>query len=146
MQIRHTYSLEMGYWADANLLYIWPHLNSSVIKTKLSNIVHLDFRYIKIVWFDLCFIIIKVLVCCYFLHLCTFFKLLNFSLYAPALHECVRAFFWISNISTPTKSLTLFPNIVSSLKWFPPLKSFLSLVWKLFKFLLHKGKLNVESI
>ena len=41
---------------------------------------------------------------------------------------------------------TLFPHIVSSLECFPPLNSFRTLVRKLFKFLLHKRKLNVETI
>ena len=37
---------------------------------------------------------------------------------------------------------TVFPHIVSSLEYFPPLNSFLATVRKLFKFLLHKGKIN----
>ena len=41
---------------------------------------------------------------------------------------------------------TVFPHIVSSLEYFPPLNSFLDLVRKLFKFLLHKGKINEETI
>ena len=38
------------------------------------------------------------------------------------------------------------PRIVSSLEYFPPLNSFLTPVRKLFKFLLHKGKINEETI
>ena len=41
---------------------------------------------------------------------------------------------------------TVFPHIVSSLEYFPPLNSFLTSVRKLFKFLLHKGKINEETI
>ena len=41
---------------------------------------------------------------------------------------------------------TVFPHIISSLKYFPPLNSFLTEVRKLFKFLLHKGKINEETI
>ena len=40
----------------------------------------------------------------------------------------------------------VFPHIVSSLEYFPPLNSFLTSVRKLFKFLLHKGKINEETI
>ena len=42
--------------------------------------------------------------------------------------------------------ITVFPHIVSSLEYFPPLNSFLTSVRKLFKFLLHKGKINEETI
>ena len=38
-----------------------------------------------------------------------------------------------------------FPHIVSSLEYSPPLNSFCTLVRKLFKFLLHKRKTNVET-
>ena len=48
--------------------------------------------------------------------------------------------------SIKTELHTVFPHIVSSLKYFPPLNSFLTLVRKLFKFLLHKGKINEETI
>ena len=41
---------------------------------------------------------------------------------------------------------TVFPHIVSSLEYFPPLNSFLTPVRKLFKFLLHLGKINEETI
>ena len=42
----------MGYWADANLPLIWPHLTSSVIKTEWSNIVHLAHTHTQTnVWF-----------------------------------------------------------------------------------------------
>ena len=41
---------------------------------------------------------------------------------------------------------TVFPHIVSSLEYFPPLNSFLIVVRKLFKFLLNKGKLTAETI
>ena len=41
---------------------------------------------------------------------------------------------------------TVFPHIVSSLEYFPPLNSFLTSVRKLFKILLHKGKINEETI
>ena len=39
-----------------------------------------------------------------------------------------------------------FPQIVSSLEYFPPLNSFRILVRKLFKFSLHKGKIIVTTI
>ena len=41
---------------------------------------------------------------------------------------------------------TVFPHIVSSLEYFPPLNSFPTLVRKLFKFSLHKRKTNAETI
>ena len=41
---------------------------------------------------------------------------------------------------------TVFPHIVSSPEHFPPLNSFLTPLRKLFKFLLHKGKPNEETI
>ena len=41
---------------------------------------------------------------------------------------------------------TVFPQIVSSLEYFPPLNSFLTPVRKLFKFSLHKRKTNAETI
>ena len=41
---------------------------------------------------------------------------------------------------------TVFPHIVSSLEYFPPLYSFLTSVRKLFKFLLLKGNINEETI
>ena len=40
---------------------------------------------------------------------------------------------------------TVFPDIVSSLEYFPSLNSFLTSVRKLFKFLLHKGKIDEET-
>ena len=51
-----------------------------------------------------------------------------------------------SSLTGPTLTNTVFPHIVSSLEYFPPLNSFLDLVRKLFKFLLHKGKINEETI
>ena len=42
--------------------------------------------------------------------------------------------------------LIVFPHIVSSLEYFPPLNSFPTLVRKLFKFSLHKRKANAETI
>ena len=41
---------------------------------------------------------------------------------------------------------TVIPYIVFSLEYFPPLNSFPTLVRKLFKFSLHKRKLNAETI
>ena len=46
----------------------------------------------------------------------------------------------------PKNQHTVFPHIVSSLEYFPPLISFRTLVRKLFKFLLHKRKTNAETI
>ena len=40
---------------------------------------------------------------------------------------------------------TVFPHIVSSLEYFPPLNTFLAPVRKQFSFLLLKGKLNLET-
>ena len=41
---------------------------------------------------------------------------------------------------------TVFPHTVSSLECFPPLNSYFTSVRKLFRFLLHKGKMNEETI
>ena len=46
----------------------------------------------------------------------------------------------------PKAVYTVFPHIVSSLEYFPPLNSFPTLVRKLFKFSLHKWKTNAETI
>ena len=43
-------------------------------------------------------------------------------------------------------SITVFPHIVSSLEYFPPLNSFLTFLRKLFKFSLHRRKTIVETI
>ena len=45
-----------------------------------------------------------------------------------------------------SKVHTVFPHIVSSLEYFPPLNSFPTLVRKLFKFSLHRRKTNAETI
>ena len=42
--------------------------------------------------------------------------------------------------------VTVFPHIVCSLEYFPPLNSFPTLVRKLFKFSLHRRKANEETI
>ena len=52
----------------------------------------------------------------------------------------------LQNLSWKQILGTVFPHIVSSLEYFPPLNSFLTSVRKLFKFLLHKGKINEETI
>ena len=52
---------------------------------------------------------------------------------------------WTTSFSI-SKRPTVFPHIVSSLEYFPPLNSFLTSVRKLFKFLLHKGKIIEETI
>jgi hypothetical protein len=41
---------------------------------------------------------------------------------------------------------TVFPHIVFSLEYFPPLNTFPTLVSKLFKFSLHRRKTNAETI
>ena len=46
----------------------------------------------------------------------------------------------------PKNQHIVFPHIVFSLEYFPPLNSFLISVRKLFKFLLRKGKINEETI
>ena len=51
-----------------------------------------------------------------------------------------------ANVITIDVIDTVFPQIVSSLEYIPPLNSFLTSVRKLFKFLLHKGKINEETI
>ena len=51
----------------------------------------------------------------------------------------------ITNLYNKKNLNTVFPHIVSSLEYFPPLNSFLTSVRKLFKFLLHKRK-NEETI
>ena len=62
----------------------------------------------------------------------------------PHIIAAATILFW--NFQTLKFSNTVFPHIVSSLKYFPPLNSFLTSVRKLFKFLLHKGKINEETI
>ena len=37
LKANKTYSLEMGYWGDANLLYIWPHLTKVWIFEKVIS-------------------------------------------------------------------------------------------------------------
>ena len=44
------------------------------------------------------------------------------------------------------KLITVFPHIVSSLEYFPPLNSFPTFLRKLFKFSLHRRKTNAETI
>ena len=77
-------------------------------------------------------------------------KLFNWSLQQKLFLVTIRIFFLIVIIGKNNFQnkipYTVFPRIVSSLEYFPSFNSFLIPVRKLFKFLLHKGKLNAETI
>ena len=51
-----------------------------------------------------------------------------------------------SKVTRVLCTYTVFPHIVFSLEYFPPLNSFPTLVRKLFKFSLHRRKTNAETI